>query len=96
MLMVFYFPVNAQETFKPALAPVKMVTNQYHGVTLEDPYQYMEDLSNPEVITWMKENASYASSVLNSISGKKALFDKMMELINRTASSIYSLVNYKE
>jgi len=91
MLMVFYFPVNAQETFNPALAPVKMVTNQYHGITLEDPYQYMEDLSNPEVITWMKENASYASSVLNSISGKKVLFDKMMELINRTSSSINSL-----
>ena len=91
MLMVFCFIVNAQETFKPDLAPVKVVTNQYHGVTLEDPYQYMEDLDNPEVISWMKENANYATSILNGISGKKALFDKMMELINRRASSINSL-----
>lgn len=89
--MVFCFIVNAQETFKPDLAPVKVVTNQYHGVTLEDPYQYMEDLDNPEVISWMKENANYATSILNGISGKKALFDKMMELINRRASSINSL-----
>ena len=50
---LFCITVNAQELFKPDLAPVKIVTNQYHGVTLEDPYQYMEDLSNPEVITWM-------------------------------------------
>ncbi len=89
---LFCITVNAQELFKPDLAPVKIVTNQYHGVTLEDPYQYMEDLSNPEVITWMKENANYASSILNSISGKQELFDKMMELINRRASSVNSLV----
>jgi prolyl oligopeptidase len=88
---LFCITVNAQELFKPDLAPVKIVTNQYHGVTLEDPYQYMEDLSNPEVITWMKENANYASSILNSISGKQELFDKMMELINRRASSVNSL-----
>lgn len=91
-LMVSCYAIYAQESIKPDLAPVKIVTNQYHGLTLEDPYQYMEDLSNPEVITWMKDNGNYASSVLNSISGKKALFDKMMELINRRASSISNLV----
>ncbi|MBP0905391.1 prolyl oligopeptidase family serine peptidase [Mariniflexile gromovii] len=91
VLMVVGFAINAQESIKPALAPVKVVTNQYHGITLEDPYQYMEDLSNPEVVSWMKENANYASSVLNSISGKKVLFDKMMELIDRRASSVNGL-----
>ncbi|MDC1276721.1 prolyl oligopeptidase family serine peptidase [Algibacter sp.] len=91
-LMVSCCSIYAQESIKPDLAPVKIVTNQYHGLTLEDPYQYMEDLSNPEVITWMKENANYASSILSSISGKRALFDKMMELINRRASSISNLV----
>ncbi|MFG6686483.1 prolyl oligopeptidase family serine peptidase [Mariniflexile sp. HNIBRBA6329] len=88
ILMVCCVTIGAQEIVKPNLAPVKVVTNQYYGLTLEDPYQYMEDLSNPEVLTWMKENANYASSVLNSISGKKVLFDKMMELINRRSASI--------
>jgi len=92
-LIVFLIGVcslNAQKTLKPDLPPVKVATNTYHDVTLEDPYEYMEELS-PEVITWMKDNANYASSVLNQISGKKALFDKMMELINRRAASISSL-----
>ncbi len=92
VLFICFYVINAQESFKPELAPVKVVTNTYYDVTLEDPYQYMEDLSNPEVITWMKDNANYASSVLNRISGKKALFDKMMELINRRAASIYNVV----
>lgn len=92
MLFIGFYVINAQESFKPELAPVKVVTNTYYDLTLEDPYQYMEDLSNPEVITWMKDNANYASSVLNRISGKKALFDKMMELINRRAASISNLV----
>ena len=91
-LFISFYLTHAQEPFKPGLAPEKVVTNKYFDVTLEDPYQYMEDLSNPEVISWMKNNANYASFVLNNISGKQALFDKMMELINRRTASISNLV----
>ncbi|MBC3757650.1 S9 family peptidase [Hyunsoonleella sp. SJ7] len=95
VLILFLFTtfctLTAQEISKPGLAPVKMVVDNYHGVELEDPYRYMEDLSNEEVIKWMKDNADYAKSVLNNIPGKQKLFDAIMELINRSSESIYAL-----
>ena len=91
ILYMVSFVLQAQNVTKPELLPQKIVTNTYHGTTLEDPYQYLENLDDPEVITWMRDNANYANSVLNNISGKQELFDKMKELIERRAASIYNL-----
>ncbi|NNL15668.1 MAG: prolyl oligopeptidase family serine peptidase, partial [Flavobacteriaceae bacterium] len=83
--------IVAQEVLKPEVLPQKKVTNTYHGITLEDPYQYLENLDDPTVITWMKDNANYATSILNNISGKKELFDNMKELVERRSASISSV-----
>ncbi|WP_055442474.1 prolyl oligopeptidase family serine peptidase [Lacinutrix himadriensis] len=91
ILFAFLSTITAQDAVKPELAPIKNVSNEYHGVSLEDPYQYMEDLANPDVHVWMKSNANYANSVLNSISGRKELFEKMKELMERQSSSIFNV-----
>jgi len=91
LLFVIPFMAIAQEAVKPELLPQKNVTNTYFGVTLNDPYQYLENLDDPMVVTWMKDNANYATSILNNISGKKAIFDKMKELIERRSASISSV-----
>lgn len=91
LLFFIAFMASAQESIKPEVLPQKVVTNTYFGVTLNDPYQYLENLEDPKVVTWMKDNANYATSILNNISGKKAIYDKMKELIERRSASISSV-----
>lgn len=91
LLFMMPFLVMAQETVKPEILPQKNVANTYFGMTLNDPYQYLENLDDPKVVTWMKDNANYSTSILNNISGKKAIFDKMKELIERRSASISSV-----
>jgi prolyl oligopeptidase len=88
LLFLISATVVAQEIVKPEVLPQQKVTNTYHGITLEDPYQFLENLDDPTVMTWMKENANYATSILNNISGKNEMFDKMKELIDRRSASI--------
>ncbi len=38
----------------PPVAPVKMVTETYFGVTVPDPYRYMENLEDPQVEAWFR------------------------------------------
>ncbi len=83
--------VFSQNVERPKLLPQKVVTNTYHGVTLEDPYQYLENLKDSTVINWMKDNADYADFILKNISGRQAMFDKMKEFYDRKASSINDL-----
>lgn len=91
LLLLMPFLVASQEIVKPEKAKPKSVVNEYHGIKVEDPYRYMEDLSNPEVINWMKANTKYAESVLNSIPGKSEMIKKMEEMDSRTASRISNL-----
>ena len=78
----------AQVVVKPEKAKPKVVKDVYHDTTLEDPYRYMENLKDPEVVNWMKANTEYAESVLNSIPEKDKLLSKIKELDSRTASRI--------
>lgn len=91
LLFLMSFAVTAQELVKPEPLPQKIVTNTYYDVTLDDPYQYLENLDDATVLAWMKDNASYATSILDNISGKQAMFNKIKELIERQAASISSL-----
>src|SRR5689334_3255586 len=52
---------------KPPVAPVNSVTDTYFGVSVDDPYRYMEDIKNPEVEQWMKSQADYTKAVLAKI-----------------------------
>lgn len=74
LLFVIPFMAIAQEAVKPELLPQKNANNTYFGVTLNDPYQYLENLDDPMVVTWMKDNANYATSILNNISGGGVFF----------------------
>lgn len=92
-LLVFPFIAFGQsnKSIKPEPLPQKNVTNSYYDVTLNDPYQYLENLDDPGVVAWMKDNANYATSILDNISGKEDMFNKMKELLERSSASISSL-----
>jgi prolyl oligopeptidase len=91
VLFVIPFMAISQESVKPEPPPQKNTTNTYFNTTLNDPYQFLEDMDDPSVVAWMKDNANYANSILDNISGKQAMLDKMLELINRTSAAISNL-----
>ena len=76
---------------KPALATVNPVENEYWGISLTDPYQYMENLEDTIVRNWMIANADYARSILDGIPGRDALIEKMQEFDKRVSDRISSL-----
>jgi prolyl oligopeptidase len=65
---------------RPPLALVRDVTDTYFGVSVPDPYRYMEDLKSPEVAAWMKAQAAYARTTLDRIPGRAALLKRIAEL----------------
>jgi len=67
-------------TGAPPVAPVRIVTDEYFGVKVADPYRYMEDLANPEVVAWFKGQNDYTRAVLGQISGREALLARIKAL----------------
>jgi prolyl oligopeptidase len=56
------------------------VTNDYFGTRVTDNYGYFEDSKNPQMQAWMKGQADYARSVLDSLPGRKALLERITML----------------
>ncbi len=75
----------------PPQAPVKAVVETYWGVEVVDPYRYMEDLEDQSVVDWMQSQADYARMILNGITGRQGLIDKMEEFDSRVSDQVSSL-----
>lgn len=69
------------QTTQP-VAPVKPVVQKYFGTEVSDNYRYLEELKNPEVQTWMKQQAAFTRAKLDSISGRDSLLKRIHELSN--------------
>lgn len=64
----------------PAAAPVKVVTEVYHGVEVADPYRYMEDFQSAPVQQWVKGQADFADRTLHALPGRDELLARIVEL----------------
>ena len=52
--------------------PVKPVRDRYHGVTVTDPYRWMENMAAPEFQAWLKAQSEFAAAGLKTLPGRQA------------------------
>ena len=88
--------VKTDDISKPALAKVEIVKETVHGIELEDPYRYMENLKDSGVIKWIKSQDDYTRTILNRIPLRDQLKDRMRELIATTPANINSLRKFED
>jgi prolyl oligopeptidase len=89
MKMLTKFPLGLSATFLsiaafagPPVAPVRDTPETLHGVTLHDPYRYMENVNDAEVLAWMKGQSEFARNTLDAIPGRDAILQRIIELSN--------------
>ncbi len=92
MLMIlaalFFFPLLAAAQSAPPKTPVRDVTEEYFGVKVTDPYRWLENTSDPEVVAWMKAQNDYTREVLARIPHRDELLARITALDN--ASDVVS------
>lgn len=79
---------NAQQP----VAPVKDVSQVLHGVTVPDPYRYMENVKGPEVQKWLIGQGEYARSTLDRIEIRDELLKRIEVLATATGDAVYGVV----
>lgn len=85
-----------QTTTKPPIAPVKKVVDEYYGVLVEDPYRYMENLKDPDVLRWIKGQAEYAAEILGEIPGRAKLLEHLKELDAGKPFNTSSIIRFSD
>ena len=64
----------------PPAAPLHPVTDDYFGTKIVDPYRYMEDFKDPQVLAWVKAQNDFTRAALASIPGRAALLARIRTL----------------
>jgi prolyl oligopeptidase len=82
---------GADQLPAPPVAPVRVVTDDYHGTKIDDPYRYFENQTEPEVAGWIKGQADHATAVLNAIPGRDLLLARLREIDRATPYRISNI-----
>ena len=67
------------------------VVNEYHGVKVVDPYQWLEDWDDKRVQAWSDKQNAYARDVLDNLPGVEELRGRITEILTAESISYYSL-----
>src|ERR1041385_3148564 len=57
------------------------VIDTVHGVTIHDPYRWLEDQQSPETRLWIDTQNAYTRSVLDPLPGRAAITKRLDELL---------------
>src|SRR5881227_3691079 len=81
-------------TAEPAqVTPKKPVSTKYQGVTVEDPYQWLEKDDDPEVKAWSNAQNQRTRQYLDKLPDRAAIEKQLTEWYAKTSPSYSSLVS---
>lgn len=96
----------SQAQLKYPATPEKPVVDDYFGTKVTDSYRWLEDMNNPEVQKWFKDESEYTNSIIKKIPGRDALFNRMKEIqslggdqygpVKQSGNNYYYAKNKKE
>src|ERR1051326_6852885 len=73
--------------------PKKPVATKYHGVTVEDPYQWLEEDNDQQVKAWPNDQNQRNRQYLEKLPDRAAGEKQLTEWSAKTSPSYFSLVS---
>jgi prolyl oligopeptidase len=78
---------------RPPQTPKKPVSDEYHGTTVEDPYQWLEKDDDPEVKAWSKAQNQRTRTYLDELPDRAGIEKQLTDWYAKTSPSYSSLVS---
>ena len=66
----------------PPKAKQQVVEESLHGVTIRDPYRYLEDANNPETKEFVEQQSAYTQSILDHLPRRAEIHKRFEELFS--------------
>jgi prolyl oligopeptidase len=65
----------------PPFSPAEPVTEVLHGVTVTDPYRWLEEQDSPRTRAWIEEQTRYAREYLDHLPGRQKIRERIREFL---------------
>jgi prolyl oligopeptidase len=86
ILVLFAADASAADAGAPA-TPVDAVTDVYHGVTVADPYRWLENGADPKVHDWSVAQDNRTRAYLDALAVRQPIYDRLFKLNAQTSPS---------
>jgi prolyl oligopeptidase len=73
--------------------PKKPIATEYHGITVEDPYQWLEADDDSQVKAWSDAENQQTRKYLDSLSDRAAIEKQLQEWYAKASPNYFSLVS---
>src|SRR5439155_21472079 len=83
---------NASLAGRAPEIPTKPVSTEYHGVTVEDRYQWLENDDEPQVKAWSDAQNRRTRTYLDSLPDRAAIETQLKAWYAKTSPNYFSLV----
>jgi prolyl oligopeptidase len=80
----------AGQAYPPA--PQKPVTNTYHGVSVTDSYQWLENADDPEVKAWVAAENKLSRTYLDAFPARQVIADHVKTLFTSASNDYYAMI----
>jgi prolyl oligopeptidase len=85
--------INLPAIEPPPQTPKKAHSDEHHGVTVEDPYQWLEKDDDSEVKAWSDAQSQRTRAYLDKLPDRAAIEKQLTEWYAKTSPSYFSLVS---
>jgi prolyl oligopeptidase len=85
--------INLPAIEPPPQTPKKSVSDEYHGVTVEDPYQWLENDEDSGVRKWSDTQNQRTRAYLDKLPDRAAIEKQLTEWYAKTSPNYFSLVS---
>jgi prolyl oligopeptidase len=72
-------------------APLRPVTNIYHGVTVVDNYRWLENFNDPEVRQWSDAQNAATRAYLDNVPARSNIVKRLQKIYSQTSASYSDL-----
>lgn len=66
----------------PPHSPIESVTEILHGVSVTDPYRWLEDQDSAQTRAWLGAQTEYTRAYLDAIPGRERIRERIRELVD--------------
>src|SRR5262245_51315638 len=69
----------------------KPVTDEYHGIPVEDPYRWLEDSKDPSVQAWTEAQNHLMREILDAIPQRPAIYEQLKKIYSEGSAEYDAL-----
>jgi prolyl oligopeptidase len=88
LLLVACATTSTSPLPQPPPSAARPVVETLHGVTITDPYRWLEDQQSPETRAWIEQQNAYTDTVLANLPNRDALAKRLESLLHVDAVGI--------